>query len=245
MRRLRLLPARPLLSARPGTTHRRPTRRPGNRPLDRRSGLRAGQPHRRDRRIRPVAEQMRHRLADLGSDERAEVEQASRLLRRARAGRRLPLTVTPQPPRPDDYHDGPHRGTQSRPSQGQQRQTPTRPADSEGHGDRRTTHHRRRGRHRRGRVHLAHLRRRHPRTPRRSPSPSAPGRGRRPPLAVDSRTGEQPVTAAGFAPTSPSLDTRSAGYDQISTNSGDDCGCNSEPRSNNQTGPNSSHGSPR
>ena len=44
-----------------------------------------------------VAEQMRHRLADLGSDERAEVEQASRLLRRARAGRRLPLTVNPAP----------------------------------------------------------------------------------------------------------------------------------------------------
>ena len=42
-----------------------------------------------------VAERMQHRLADLGSDERAEVEQASRLLRRARAGRRLPLTVHP------------------------------------------------------------------------------------------------------------------------------------------------------
>jgi hypothetical protein len=40
---------------------------------------------------------MRHRLADLGSDERAEVEQASRLLRRVRAGRRLPLTVNPSP----------------------------------------------------------------------------------------------------------------------------------------------------
>ena len=44
-----------------------------------------------------VAEQMQHRLADLGPDERAEVEQASRLLRRARAGRRLPLTVNPPP----------------------------------------------------------------------------------------------------------------------------------------------------
>jgi hypothetical protein len=44
-----------------------------------------------------VAERMQHRLADLGSDERAEVEQASRLLRRARAGRRLPLTVHPTP----------------------------------------------------------------------------------------------------------------------------------------------------
>jgi integrase len=44
-----------------------------------------------------VVEQMHHRLADLGSDERAEVEQASRLLRRARAGRRLPLTVNPPP----------------------------------------------------------------------------------------------------------------------------------------------------
>ena len=44
-----------------------------------------------------VVEQMQHRLADLASDERAEVEQASRLLRRARAGRRLPLTVNPPP----------------------------------------------------------------------------------------------------------------------------------------------------
>ncbi|HEX5880215.1 MAG TPA: site-specific integrase [Actinomycetota bacterium] len=40
-----------------------------------------------------VAEQMQNRLAELAPDERAEVEQASRLLRRARAGRRLPLTV--------------------------------------------------------------------------------------------------------------------------------------------------------
>ncbi|HEY5149179.1 MAG TPA: tyrosine-type recombinase/integrase [Mycobacterium sp.] len=42
-----------------------------------------------------VAEQIRYRLSELGSDERAEVEQASRLLRRARAGRPLPLTVHP------------------------------------------------------------------------------------------------------------------------------------------------------
>jgi site-specific recombinase XerD len=38
-----------------------------------------------------VAEQMRRRLAELGPDERAEVEQASRLLRRARAARQLPV----------------------------------------------------------------------------------------------------------------------------------------------------------
>ena len=44
-----------------------------------------------------VADTMHHRLSELGSDERAEVEQASRLLRRARAGRRLPLTVNPTP----------------------------------------------------------------------------------------------------------------------------------------------------
>ena len=42
-----------------------------------------------------VSDTMQHRLYELGSDERAEVEQASRLLRRARAGRRLPLTVHP------------------------------------------------------------------------------------------------------------------------------------------------------
>jgi integrase len=44
-----------------------------------------------------VSDTMHHRLSELGSDERAEVEQASRLLRRARAGRRLPLTVKPLP----------------------------------------------------------------------------------------------------------------------------------------------------
>jgi hypothetical protein len=44
-----------------------------------------------------VSDTMRNRLSELGSDERAEVEQASRLLRRARAGRRLPLTVKPSP----------------------------------------------------------------------------------------------------------------------------------------------------
>ena len=44
-----------------------------------------------------VSDTMRNRLSELGSDERAEVEQASRLLRRARAGRRLPLTVNPAP----------------------------------------------------------------------------------------------------------------------------------------------------
>jgi hypothetical protein len=42
-----------------------------------------------------VSDTMHHRLSELGSDERTEVEQASRLLRRARAGRRLPLTVNP------------------------------------------------------------------------------------------------------------------------------------------------------
>jgi hypothetical protein len=34
---------------------------------------------------------MRSRLADLGPEERAEVEAASRLLRRARAARRIPV----------------------------------------------------------------------------------------------------------------------------------------------------------
>jgi hypothetical protein len=38
-----------------------------------------------------VAEQMRHRLAELTSDERDEVEQASKILRRARAARQLPV----------------------------------------------------------------------------------------------------------------------------------------------------------
>jgi hypothetical protein len=41
-----------------------------------------------------VAEQMRRRMAELGDDERAEVEEASRLLRRARAARCLPVIAT-------------------------------------------------------------------------------------------------------------------------------------------------------
>jgi hypothetical protein len=40
-----------------------------------------------------VAETMRMRLASLGSDERAEVEEASRLLRRARAARHIPVVA--------------------------------------------------------------------------------------------------------------------------------------------------------
>jgi integrase len=40
-----------------------------------------------------VAETMSRRLSELNSDQRTEVEEASRLLRRARAGRQLPLTV--------------------------------------------------------------------------------------------------------------------------------------------------------
>ena len=41
-----------------------------------------------------VAEQMRHRLAELTPDERDEIEQASKLLRRARAAGPLPLIPT-------------------------------------------------------------------------------------------------------------------------------------------------------
>lgn len=41
-----------------------------------------------------VAEQMHRRLAALDPDERAEVEESSALLRRARAARRIPLVVT-------------------------------------------------------------------------------------------------------------------------------------------------------
>jgi len=40
-----------------------------------------------------VAEAMGRRLANLGSDERAEVEEASRLLRRARAARQIPVVA--------------------------------------------------------------------------------------------------------------------------------------------------------
>lgn len=38
-----------------------------------------------------VAEQMRRRLAELTPDEREEIEHASKLLRRARAARQLPV----------------------------------------------------------------------------------------------------------------------------------------------------------
>ncbi|HET9254980.1 MAG TPA: hypothetical protein VFO16_07225, partial [Pseudonocardiaceae bacterium] len=41
-----------------------------------------------------VAERMRHRLAELTPAERDEVEQAGKLLRRARAARQLPIIPT-------------------------------------------------------------------------------------------------------------------------------------------------------
>jgi hypothetical protein len=44
-----------------------------------------------------VAEQMHRRLADLTPAEREEVEQASKLLRRARAAKQLPLIPNPSP----------------------------------------------------------------------------------------------------------------------------------------------------
>ena len=45
-----------------------------------------------------VAEQMHHRLAELSTHEREEVEHASKLLRRARAATQLPLITRPSPP---------------------------------------------------------------------------------------------------------------------------------------------------
>ena len=44
-----------------------------------------------------VAEAMRRRLSGLDSAQRAEVEEASRILRRARAARALPLTDITSP----------------------------------------------------------------------------------------------------------------------------------------------------
>ena len=41
-----------------------------------------------------VAEQMRHRLAQLGPDQRAEIEASARILRRARAARAIPVTAS-------------------------------------------------------------------------------------------------------------------------------------------------------
>ena len=41
-----------------------------------------------------VAEQMRLRLTDLDPDQRSELEESSRVLRRARAARRIPLVAT-------------------------------------------------------------------------------------------------------------------------------------------------------
>jgi hypothetical protein len=45
-----------------------------------------------------VADTMSRRLSELTPEQRTEVEQASRLLRRARAARQLPLTVNTSPP---------------------------------------------------------------------------------------------------------------------------------------------------
>ena len=49
----------------------------------------------RDRRVHPGGPlTMRRRLAELGPQQRAEVEESSRILRRARAARRIPLIAT-------------------------------------------------------------------------------------------------------------------------------------------------------
>jgi len=40
---------------------------------------------------------MRHRLAELTPQQREEVQQASKLLRRARAARQLPVITNPEP----------------------------------------------------------------------------------------------------------------------------------------------------
>lgn len=46
-----------------------------------------------------VVDRMQDRLADLPAEQRAEVEDASKLLRRARAGRQLPvIALTPTRP---------------------------------------------------------------------------------------------------------------------------------------------------
>jgi hypothetical protein len=39
-----------------------------------------------------VVDTMRRRLAELGAEQRAEIDEASRILRRARAARRIPIT---------------------------------------------------------------------------------------------------------------------------------------------------------
>jgi hypothetical protein len=39
-----------------------------------------------------VVDTMRRRLAELGAEQRAEIEEASTILRRARAARRIPIT---------------------------------------------------------------------------------------------------------------------------------------------------------
>ena len=41
-----------------------------------------------------ITEQMRRRLAALDPDERADIEESSRILRRARAARRIPVIAT-------------------------------------------------------------------------------------------------------------------------------------------------------
>src|SRR6478752_5307486 len=87
-------------------------------------------------------------------------------------------------------------------------------------------------------------------TPKASENTSTPPANAKPPTATHPpRPGPTPAGSRSHppacAPTSPSLVTRSTDYEQFLTNSGAVCGCNLEPRSNNPTGPNSSHGSPR
>ena len=98
VRRLRLLPARPVLPARPRSSTSpacAPTGKPPWRSAPPTTSL-ASLTAEIDA-FTDVAEQMRHRLSELAPAERAEVEQASKLLRRARAARHSADRITPAP----------------------------------------------------------------------------------------------------------------------------------------------------
>ena len=169
-----------------------------------------------------VADTMRRRLDELGPDERAEVEQASSLLRRARAGRRLPTDREHglnHRRGPDDRRNRPHRRAESaaraKDSDDKRRRVLAAIHAMETAGHPITA----------AAVATAagvstwlRLRRRHPRTPRRRPAPPGPAApAARPPPPRPATRRRSPPPAC--APTSPSPETRSAGYEPNSTNS--------------------------
>jgi hypothetical protein len=179
-----------------------------------------------------VAEAMGRKLSQMDPAQRAEIEEASRILRRARAGGgTLPLIPQPLPPRRPHDRPRPRPGHAGRPRRSQPGQTAARPGRRAGPRNCRDAGHPGRGCRRRPGICLADLRRRRPRSRRGCPAPPgrAPARARAGRPAAPRRP--------PCAPTSPSRGRRSAGSAPSTTSSAAGSGSSSAPKSKDPTGP--------